>query len=143
MNFRICHQTYVTVLDLLKKMSLQFTPSLEDILDLTSYAKKLADNATFLICRNGNQIIGSIIFYQNNTTSVLYIPLVWVDEQFRGFGVAKRMFEILIKFGKDKGLSYIHLEVLKINISANNLYKSLGFSKLEDRLEKTLMGRPI
>ena len=139
MKITINRYSHDQAANLLKEMSPQFSPALSDSLELDSYADKLANNALFLTCSDEDGVNGCIVFYPNNTTSIMYVPLVWVGTHYRGIGIARRMFEILIEYGKQKGFSYIDLEVLKDNIPANNLYESLGFSKLQDRSEKYLM----
>lgn len=139
MDLKFCHLVHQSVFKLLKEMSPQFIPSLEDSLNIEVYAEKLSNNATFLICNSNGKTIGTIVFYPNHTSSILYIPLVWVDKNFRGVGVARQMFKTLIEYGKDEGLVYIDLEVLKSNVPATNLYSSLGFYQLEDRNMKFLM----
>ena len=139
MEININRYIYGQVLDLLKEMSPQFSPALSDSLELDVYADKLANNASFLICSQDRQVKGAIVFYPNKTTSILYIPLVWVKIDSRSRGIAKLMFENLIEYGKQEAFSCIDLEVLKDNIAANNLYESLGFVKLKDRSAKYLM----
>lgn len=139
MEININRYSYNRVLDLLKKMSHQFTPALSDSLNLDEYAEKLANYASFLTYSNNGQIDGAIVFYPNKTTSILYISLVWVEKDYRGRKIAKRMFERLIEYSKNEGFSSIDLEVLKNNITANHLYSSLGFYYADDRREKILM----
>lgn len=139
MDIQIKGLPYMDILDLLNLMSPQFKPSLSETLNLEEYADKLSKNAMFLICYVNDLVKGSIVFYPNHLTSILYIPLVWVDMDFRGFGIAKEMFGGLIQFGKNEGLSNLDLEVLKDNNPAKSLYDSLGFSILEERPQKYLM----
>lgn len=127
------------VYKLLKRISPQFSPNLESELNLKEYAFKLATYATFLIYKVGETTKGCIVFYPNSTTSILYIPLFWVDEEFRGQGIAKRMLKEIFWYCKCSNLANIHLEVLKSNRIAFSLYKSVGFTIIEDRSTKFLL----
>lgn len=135
----INYYNYDTVLNFLKKMSPQFSPPLDDTLDLDKYANKLAKNATFLTCNYNGYINGIIVFYPNQATYILYIPLLWVDKDCRGNGIAKAMIKYLIEVYANTGFLYIDLEVLKNNDIAYKLYFSLGFKIIEDRFDKYLM----
>lgn len=137
------HLDYKTVKDLLDRMSPQFSPSLSCNMDLDSYAEKLATNATFLLCKSSDLVVGAIVFYPNSSTSIIYIPLVWVDNDWRGQRIAKNMFMSLLQYGDSNKFKNIDLEVLKSNKEARCLYSSLGFSILEDRQSKFLLRLPL
>lgn len=139
MKILINKLTSKEILTLLKDMSPQFMPPLSDTLNLETYAEKLEKNATFLTCNINGHIVGTIVFYLNYITSILYIPLVWVEKYYRGCGLAKVMFTNLIKYREIENLSYVDLEVLKTNKIAFELYNSLDFHILEDRGLKYLM----
>ncbi|MBO5445305.1 MAG: GNAT family N-acetyltransferase [Muribaculaceae bacterium] len=112
-------------------------------MDLDSYAEKLATNATFLLCKSSDLVVGAIVFYPNSSTSIIYIPLVWVDNDWRGQRIAKNMFMSLLQYGDSNKFKNIDLEVLKSNKEARCLYSSLGFSILEDRQSKFLLRLPL
>ena len=128
---------------LLGVMSPQFDPPLSDGMDLEAYASKLYSHARFLVCRNSGGIIGCIAHYPNRETSVVYIPLVWVDEENRGEGVAKEMFRIFFDKYSADDYRYSDLEVLKGNSHALRLYTLSGYGIIEDRGEKYLMRKKL
>ena len=139
MEFIFCRKNSTEVKNLLDKMSSQFNPSLASTLDIDEYATKLARNAKFLLCIYDGDVVGCIIFYTNISTSILYLPIVWVDSNYRGQAIAKKMFQAIIPYGKTRDINCIDLEVLKNNEIAYNLYKSLGFINIENRGSKILM----
>lgn len=52
---------------------------------------------------------------------------IYVKPEYRSNGVAKKIIEVLVGHGKEKGCTQIHLGCVTINISAVNLYKKCGF----------------
>ena len=78
---------------------------------------------------------GLIIGYQNLSTftakPMINIHDVFVDNRFRGLGIGRMLMEKLTEYAKLQGCSRITLEVRHDNITAQNLYKSLGFEDTE------------
>ena len=61
---------------------------------------------------------------------VIWVEEIFVEENFRGKGIAKAFFEFLLK-AKGETVKRIRLEVEKENEGAVRLYKSFGFDFLE------------
>lgn len=59
-----------------------------------------------------------------------------VGKNFRGQGVATRMLTFLKEECEKEGIKVIHLDVLKGNLAAENLYKKVGFTFV---IEKKLL----
>jgi ribosomal protein S18 acetylase RimI-like enzyme len=53
-----------------------------------------------------------------------------LSEEYRGMGISKLVFRILIQEAKKTGYNSLFLSVLMDNIPAVNLYKSLGFETI-------------
>ena len=53
-----------------------------------------------------------------------------VKKSSRKIGIGSTLLNYIIKFAKKLNISIIHLEVNKINSSAINLYKKIGFKKV-------------
>ena len=53
-----------------------------------------------------------------------------VKKSSRKIGIGSTLLNYIIKFDKNLNISIIHLEVNKINSSAINLYKKIGFKKV-------------
>ncbi len=53
-----------------------------------------------------------------------------VKKSSRKIGIGSTLLNYIIKFAKNLNISIIHLEVNKINSSAINLYKKIGFKKV-------------
>jgi ribosomal protein S18 acetylase RimI-like enzyme len=82
-----------------------------------------------------NNIIGLITCFINFSTfkakPYLNIHDVVVLNEYRGFGIGRRLMEKCIKIAKERDYCKITLEVRVDNISAMKLYNSLGFDETE------------
>lgn len=61
------------------------------------------------------------------------LHLLAVHPAFRGQGHAKAMLRYLLDSGREHGAKAVHLDVVKGNFSAEELYRSLGFGFVEER----------
>jgi len=57
---------------------------------------------------------------------IAYLSLLCVKEKYRGQGIAKKLLILFFELCKEKEMKTIHLYTHKTNISAINLYKSIG-----------------
>lgn len=125
----------------LKKFNLRFRPA--DINDMGGIAEvekvcfsmpwsenalteSFNSGADFWVAEQDGNICGYV-----GMTSVIdegYITNVAVLPDFRGFGVAKRLLNMLIEHIKQKQFSFVTLEVRESNKGAISLYEGLGFS---------------
>lgn len=79
----------------------------------------------FAVAKSDDKIIG-----YGGVQTVLdegYVTNIAVLEPHRRFGVGKKIVARLIDHAKEKGLSFLSLEVRESNAPAINLYKSFGF----------------
>ncbi|MFH1511797.1 MAG: ribosomal protein S18-alanine N-acetyltransferase [Bacillota bacterium] len=68
-----------------------------------------------------------LIFEEGHITNVA------VREDCRGRGVGRRLTEALIQYAANLGVKYMTLEVRKSNLTAQGMYRKLGFEKLSVR----------
>ena len=101
----------------MKECNNTFTPPLSERVLLSEYAKKLYTKAFNIECWfDGNNIIGLISFYINNTQA--YITNVSVSPR-------------CINISKEKHLALIILEVNISNVGAITLYEKYGFHQMK------------
>ena len=81
----------------------------------------------FFIAENSKQLLGYI-----GIKAVIdegYITNVAVYPQYRGIGVATALINKVFDFAKEKGLSFVSLEVRASNAAAVSLYEKTGFKE--------------
>lgn len=81
----------------------------------------------FFIAENSKQLMGYI-----GIKAVIdegYITNVAVYPQYRGIGVATALINKVFDFAKEKGLSFVSLEVRASNAAAVSLYEKTGFKE--------------
>ncbi len=59
-----------------------------------------------------------------------HITNIAVSKEFRGMGIGKHITGKLLQYASNLGSRYTTLEVRKSNLTAQNLYRSLGFEKV-------------
>ncbi|MBF4691935.1 GNAT family N-acetyltransferase [Fusibacter ferrireducens] len=93
------------------------------------------DHQHFLVCFDGDEAIGYIWFEEiikignafSNPSHYLYIQHVSVNENMRGKGVSKLLFDEVLKFANSKSIKRIGLDYWSKNTVAKQIYKKLGF----------------
>ncbi|MBR1854366.1 MAG: GNAT family N-acetyltransferase [Lachnospiraceae bacterium] len=70
--------------------------------------------------------------YHNPTGQKAYIMNMYVRPDYRRMGIATKTLDLLVKDAKDRGINTISLEATKMGKS---LYKSYGFTKMENEME--------
>ncbi len=70
-------------------------------------------------------------FYHAPTGKKAWIEDVVVDEKYRGLGVGESLTNFAIRFAKDQQADVVMLTSKPSRISANNLYKKVGFEQRE------------
>lgn len=68
----------------------------------------------------------------------LYIDDLCVDENARGKGVGKTLYEYVVKFAKDNGFYNVTLNVWSLNESAKKFYEKMGLIPQKIGMEKIL-----
>ncbi len=85
-------------------------------------------------------IMGIISREPDDLLSPPYLRLqyLYVDEAFRGLGVAKALIKKLENWVLENGINIVELRVWNTNTPARTLYQSLGYKPLEFRMVKIL-----
>ncbi len=84
---------------------------------------------TMLAAKDSEKIIGMLLLinWQNLYVKKFFIEDVVVDQQYRGQGIATKLFNKAIELAKQKGLDEIDLGTSTWRTEANRLYQKLGF----------------
>lgn len=135
---------YATVLALLNQCENSFDPPLSQNIPYTvsDYAKKLSEFAGFVICVEGDEIIGFTAYYLNQEGGFAYIPQIWVSDMHQRKGVGLCMLDKLITLAPQY-ITSIKLEVRKKNEKAILFYERAGFKVKNDKEGKLLLEKNI
>lgn len=98
-------------------------------LDMLKYALSESGDMAFKI-EDDSGIIAYMMACPVSSNS-LDIESVAVDPEYRGKGLAKRLFQYVEELAKERGYEEIVLEVREFNHEAIGLYEKLGFRKTE------------
>jgi len=105
--------------------------------EVCNYFDKIIDdkNHNFLICYIENEPVGYIWFEEierketafSNSSHYIYIQQVSVNENQRGNGVGKNLFNEVLKFAGNSSIKRIGLDYWVKNTVAKHVYNKLGF----------------
>lgn len=126
--------------EILERLSDQFYQPFLRNKDKATYSKKLSAHAKFALFRDKlNTIKGIIAYYFSSDNNEVFIPLVWVDNQFSGMGIATKMFQILHTALINRKIISSKLEVRKTNLKAISLYQKVGYNIIDETEERFIM----
>lgn len=107
--------------------------SYNDLYDEFKNSNHIFFGATF-----NNYLIGFIQIsirtdYVNGSTNspVGFIEGIFVDENYRKKGIARKLVDRAVSYFKNEGIKEIASDVLIDNIDSQNFHKSIGFEEIE------------
>lgn len=107
------------------------------------YARKWSKKAKFLLLKNDNaELLSLIVFYINVDRKILYIPFFVVSKNYRNKGLGHKMLNYLTDYYSEVFYS-IELEVSKENIKAYKFYLKEDFIIKTENKDSYLMTRKI
>lgn len=107
-----------------------FIPQLSERVSLEHFSNKIIEKAITFEAWENNALIGLVSAYFNDTENMVgYINNVSTIKEFMGNGIASKLLEMCIEYGKEQNFKEIKLEVSDRNFVAIELYKKLGFFK--------------
>ena len=81
------------------------------------------------------KIVGMALFYERYSTwkgKAIHLEDLIVQENYRGKGIGKALYDSVLKFALQKGVKRVAWEVLNWNTPAIEFYKSTGAVFLDD-----------
>lgn len=115
------------ILTFLKEIDASFQPRLSTKVDLVTYSKKINKLANVFFATLDNKDIGIVAFYINSDRRTAFITVIGVLPDYQGKGIGKFLLDLVQDYAIEKGLSYLELEVDKVNTSAIRFYRKNGF----------------
>jgi peptidyl-dipeptidase Dcp len=93
------------------------------------------------ICEHEEKIIGFLLLMnrENNAAQLRYF---YLEPEYRGIGLGKKLMEHYMKFLKDKGYHSAYLWTTHEQQTAAALYKRHGFTLTEEK-QSTAFGKPL
>lgn len=125
-------QDLPSVLDLINELALfekapeQVTNTVKDM-EEDGFGKNPVFN--FYVAELNNKIIGIAVYFIKYSTwkgKGLYLDDLFVTEKFRGKGIGKKLFDIIIEEAKKINAKQLHWQVLDWNTPAIDFYKKYG-----------------
>ena len=125
-------QDLPSVLDLIHELALfekapeQVTNSVNDM-EEDGFGKNPVFN--FYVAELNNKIIGIAVYFIKYSTwkgKGLYLDDLFVTEKYRGKGIGKKLFDIIIEEAKKINAKQLHWQVLDWNTPAIDFYKKYG-----------------
>jgi ribosomal protein S18 acetylase RimI-like enzyme len=144
MEYRCQKLSSEKVLSLLRQAENSFAPPLSHNIPYTlhEYANKLSENAMFVVCIDDDEIIGFTAYYINTEGRYVYIPQIWVSDQYQRRGIGSLMVDNMIE-SLPNTIESIRLEVRKNNEKAYSFYLKCMYSVIELKNGKYLMEKKI
>lgn len=100
---------------------------------------KIAAAADFLLAYD-REMLGFVAFYDNDVESrAAFISSIVVDPKFRRRGIAKRLFLMAARTAHEKGMNVLRLKVSARNLSARELYASMGMQQVSTDGDSVVM----
>lgn len=103
--------------------------------------RKIFDkNGLLLVAELNSEIIGYLMASIQDRTALFkvnkwaHIHDIFVEKNFRGRGIGRKLIKTTKRFFKKKGLKYLELEVHPKNTQAMRNYEKLGFREFEQQM---------
>lgn len=116
-------------LEILRYFDQFFQPYLSSRLNIKEFAKKLSQNADWIICNDDNRIVGYIAYYRNHDAGMLYMTS-YCEVPFN-HKYLEKMISYLI-YNASITVRELRFRCRKDNLFDLEFYKQYGFEIIED-----------
>ncbi len=143
-EFRKVRRFYLSLIDSMEKMP--YRPKwIKDVYPSPEYLMNAIENKELFIGLENDEIACAMILNSRyvddynkihwkvnaSGNEVLVVHTLGVHYDFNGKGYGKALVRYAIDYGRKTGRKVVRLDVLKGNVSAENLYPSVGFKEIE------------
>jgi ribosomal protein S18 acetylase RimI-like enzyme len=109
----------------------RFSPPLSSRVNLSEYAKKLAELADRFEAWDSDRLIGLVAAYIRNSNQIEgFITSVSVCGNFEGQGIGSLLMQHCLASASAHGLTKLSLEVAELDVRAFEFYLKLGFQSI-------------
>lgn len=139
-RFKMKNATEEEIDSHLKACSGNFSPPLNEKVNIDEYSKKIFESAITFEAWSSDALVGLVAAYFNDFENHIgYITNVSVVSAYQGVGIASELMKECIRYAEQNQFKEIHLEVHKDNSSAIQLYKEIGFMDFKEKDDSVLM----
>lgn len=128
-----------------QKMHVEWRPDIyryvETALPCEAFAEAVKQG-TFLAAERNGKVVGILSYLirhvesENHVTrDVIFIDSMAVEEDCRGQGIGRQLFDAVRKIREQRGLDGIELQVNAKNTAAKKMYESYGFTEKSINME--------
>ena len=104
------------------------------------FADKISRHALHFCAFHGEELSGFAACYFNHPLKEFgYITTISVKRKFQRKGIAERLMDEVIDYGKSHGFKKIRLEIRRRNLPGLRLYGDLGFEIVEKNDDSCFM----
>lgn len=140
-----------TLLSFIKKIAV-YEEMLDDVTATEESLKESIfknNRAEALLIEFNNNVVGYIIYFFNFSTFIgregLYLEDIYIDPEYRGKGIGKEAFEILVHIAKNNKCERMEWVCLDWNKPSLEFYNSIGAKQLNEwiihRLDKNALDK--
>jgi ribosomal protein S18 acetylase RimI-like enzyme len=105
-----------------------FFPALSTRVDISTYSKKLSENAlNIFICNPKEDIAHAAVYVNDEVEFIAFLSTICVLPNFQGQGYASKLLNLCIEHARQKGMQFFDLEVDINNKDAILFYRRKEF----------------
>jgi ribosomal protein S18 acetylase RimI-like enzyme len=99
--------------------------------ELNNFPHKYAEpDGTFILAKENNLAVGCVGFRKIDA-GICEMKRLFVKDEYKGMGIGKKLVELIIEDGKNKGYKKMRLDTLNTFKAAISLYNKNGFYEIE------------
>ncbi|AEF82545.1 GNAT family N-acetyltransferase [Leadbettera azotonutricia] len=99
--------------------------------ELNNFPQKYKEpDGTFIIAKDNNLVVGCVGL-RKIKNEICEIKRLFVKDKYKGKNIGKKLVEIIIEEGQNKGYKKMRLDTLNIMETAVAIYKKYGFYEIE------------
>jgi ribosomal protein S18 acetylase RimI-like enzyme len=136
-SFNRLQKSKNTIISYLNENAENFTPPLQERIDILSFSEKLFKNAIQFWAEHDDRLVSFAGCYFNCPNKEFgFISTISVIKSYQNLGIGTLLLDKIIEFAKENQFREVRLEVYCYNKQAIQFYLAYGFKKIEIRKNK-------